>query len=114
LVAVVAGAVAGVEVVVGVASQYAPGVMRRVGETRQGGAVACPLPRDLPVVDGFVAVRDCGRIGEVWSVRPVGGDWPWERFLVADCAGDEATWRWMAEGNIVLEVVRGRNNEFRD
>lgn len=66
LVAVVAGAVAGVEVVVGVASQYDPGVMRRVVETRQGGAVACPLPRVLPAVDGFVAVRECGRIGEVW------------------------------------------------
>lgn len=60
------------------------------------------LPSPLPSVDGFIAVLDCGRIGETWLLRPQGRDW--ETFLVTDCAGDLETVKWMQNNNILAEV----------
>jgi hypothetical protein len=86
----------------GIASQYAPGVMERVVEYRQTRPVAYALPAELPAVDGFIAVLECRHIGEVWTLRINGA--PAERFLVADCAGDDATRRWVVSSGVLCEV----------
>lgn len=85
----------------GTASQYSPGVMERVVKTRQSGRTARDLPRELPPVDGYIAVLECNRIGEIWRVFYKER---WESFLVADCAGSDATRRWMTQNNILIEV----------
>jgi hypothetical protein len=84
----------------GIASQYSPGVMEQVIANRQAG-LAVPLPAELPPVDGFIAVLDCADFGEVWFVRPEGGDWG--VYLVADCSGHAETTEWMTTNNILLE-----------
>jgi hypothetical protein len=86
----------------GNASQYDPGVMERVVANRQAGITDHDLPAELPPVAGFVAVKDCGEIGNVWLVRPEGG--VWEFVLVADCSGHEETSDWMRENGILIEV----------
>jgi len=89
----------------GGASQYDPGLMERVIANRQGYS---QLPADLPAVDGYIAVVDCARLGEVWLVKPVGGSW--ETMFVADCAGphlrdDGMTGgEWMLENNVLMEI----------
>jgi len=89
----------------GGASQYDPGVMARVIANRQGYG---QLPADLPPVEGFIAVVDCARLGEVWLVRPEGGQW--EAMLVADCAGPDLRsdgmtgGEWMTANNVLVEV----------
>jgi len=60
------------------------------------------LPKDLPDVDGFVAVEDCSRIGDIVYVRFEGG--LWESFLIADCSGSRETSRWMDRNGIGFEV----------
>jgi len=89
-------------VAIGWASQYSPGVMERtiLNQQRYGN-----LPMSLPVVDGYVAVLDCNRLGEIVYLRPEGGEW--EKFLVTDCArrdGKDGTRTWMLKSNIIVEV----------
>ena len=87
-----------------VASQYSPGMMDVVVQNRISGNAWVPLPTPLPPVDGFVAGKDCGRIGEIIDIRPEGTS-IWERHMVADCArpGD-GTAEWMDENGIGVEV----------
>jgi hypothetical protein len=80
----------------GVASQYGPGIMTNVVEYRREWHQLPPLP-----AVGYIAVDDCSRIGErVWVKH---GD-DVEPMVVADCAGDDATRRWMRDNNILMEV----------
>ena len=99
----------------GRASQYAPGVMDSVIAARQSGRTAYSIPAQLPIVDGYVAVADCERIGSIISVR-VAGTEKWERFLVADCASKNdrqsdtdprSGYQWMTDGNVLVEVDHG-------
>ena len=97
-------------VLFGTISEYAPGVFERVVEVRQAVRTAYSLRSELPEIDGFVAVRDCSAIGEVWRV--------WnshtqelEKLLVADCAGPHiresdglSAREWMDQKNVVGEV----------
>jgi len=85
-----------------VASQYAPGIMGNVIAVRQARVTAMNLPDPLPPTDGFIAVEDCSRIGEIVWMRYNGGDW--ESFLVADCSGHAETSAWMQRNNICAEV----------
>lgn len=88
----------------GIASQYAPGVMESVISVRQSGMTAANLPGNLPDVDGFVAVKDCDRIGEILWLRPQ-GQRRWESFLVVDCANPaDGADLWMERNNILVEV----------
>lgn len=95
-----------VVVAMGLASQYAPGVMEQVVENRQEWG---QLPAILPRVDGYIAVVDCDALGEVWLLRPAGG-LVWERFLVVDCAGPQLRpdgltgGQWMERNGIIAEV----------
>jgi len=82
----------------GFASQYSRSTFERVIANRQKWGQLV----DAPKTDGYVAVEDCRRVGEVLYLRPVGGEW--ERFLIADCAGGEATRQWMRRNRIVVEV----------
>lgn len=93
----------------GWASQYDPGVFKGVVKMRQARRTAMDLPNRLPDVNGFIAVVDCSKIGQVWRVRPV-GEWQWREMLVADCAGphlreDGLTGRqWMILFGVVIEA----------
>lgn len=87
----------------GIASQYAPGVMESVIAVRQAGRTAYTLPAQLPSVDGYIAVLDCAEIGNIWTLRNTESG-AVERFLVADCAGDDATREWMQRGSVLVEV----------
>ena len=60
------------------------------------------LPLDLTPFDGFVAVADCGRIGDTGWLSIRGG--PLERIAVMDCAGDAETVSWMSSNSILAEV----------
>lgn len=60
------------------------------------------LPAELPAVDGYIAVADCGQIGDILFVRRPG--YEWEKFMVADCAGSPETIQWMHDHNILMEV----------
>lgn len=68
----------------GHAAYYAEGVMEQVVEIRQAGWTAGPLPAELPDVDGYIAVLDCGEIGEVYTIWHASEGWG--RYLVSDCA----------------------------
>jgi len=95
--------IASLVLTMGMASQYAPGVMDEVVANRQRGITIADLPDPLPSVDGFVAVEDCSEIGDIIWLRPE-GQGAWESFLVADCSGDQRTSDWMARNNILVEV----------
>jgi hypothetical protein len=59
---------------------------------------------DLPKTDGWIAVRDCNELENIWWVEnPVTKEW--ESMLVVDCArkGD-GTSEWMEENNVAMEV----------
>ena len=90
-------------VAIGIASQYGNGVSERVIHVRQTKRVHAPLPLELPVTNGYIAVKDCEHIGEVWYLRPIGGN-KVESFLVIDCAGSTETIAWMNRNNILVEV----------
>jgi len=83
----------------GWASQYDVGVMERVIPIQQHYGA---LPVSLPQVNGYIAVRDCAQMGQIWLIRPQNGNW--ERFLVADCAGSQETRDWMTKNRILVEV----------
>lgn len=78
----------------GIASQYASGVMNQVIHNRQA---MHQLPAVLPDVRGYVAVIDCGRIGEVLQVNG-------EPMLAVDCTNDSRTIAWMQNNNILIEM----------
>jgi hypothetical protein len=76
-------------------------MMQEVIANRQNGRAWISLP-ETPPVDGYIAVLDCAHLGEIWTLREQGAD-AWERFWVVDCAGDDATRRWMLDNNITVE-----------
>jgi len=84
----------------GWASQYDAGVMERTVALRQRWG---QLPDDVSAWVGFVAVPECGRIGETVYLRPLEAR-RWERFLVADCAGPDGSYGWMVRNRIFVEV----------
>ena len=84
-------------------SHYAPYVMDTVIDNRQSWG---QLPVNLMMYDGFVAVPECDRIGEVVFARPMGAD-EWDMLLVTDCAmpvGTDGAYEWMVDNNILIEV----------
>ena len=93
-------------ILLSIASQYSPGIMDRVIEKRQNFQTAVHLPERLPSTDGYIAVRDCVYIGDVWWAKsPVNGQW--ESFLIVDCArpdNSDGTRTWMDERNVAFEV----------
>jgi hypothetical protein len=90
--------------VFGICSQYDPGVMESVIRTRQAGYTSRRLPRSLPKVDGYIAVKDCREIGNIVWMRKL-GDIEWETFLIVDCASkDDGGYQWMDTNNVIAEV----------
>ena len=85
---------------VGIASQYDLGVMRRVVARQQRLG---RLPADLRLFDGFIAVQRCSDVGKFYLLRPLGTE-HWELFAAADCSGSVATTAWMVNGAILAEV----------
>ena len=78
-------------------SQYSPGTMDQVLLNRGMSHIQA---------DGYLAVRDCGKIGQTAWLRPVGQP-HWERFVVADCSmppGTDGAYEWMTNNNIVGEI----------
>lgn len=94
-------------VVVGTISQYAPGRMEEVIAVRQAHRTAHHLPQNLPSTDGYAAIQDCDRIGEVFYIRsPKSGEW--ESFLAVDCGGGaDGGAEWMRRNNVLAEVDYG-------
>lgn len=88
---------------IGIASQYAPGVMERTIAVRQQGHTAYTVPSDLSRYDGFIAMESCSQLGNEYYLRPVGTE-KWELFLVVDCSGHNSTSNWMKRNNIIVEV----------
>ena len=70
---------------VGHAAYYDHGVMEQVVRIRQAGWTASPLPEELPNVLGFVAVKDCDRIGQMVALWHGSEGWTFP-YLVSDCA----------------------------
>lgn len=91
-------------VLVGIASQYAPGVMDKTIAIRQiPGKTAYTVPQDLSKYDGFVAMESCSELGNEYYVKPAEST-TWELFLVVDCSGHSSTSEWMKRNNIIVEV----------
>lgn len=93
----------------GRASQYSPGVMQRVVAYRQSIG---QLPEDVSMYDGFIAVRECGDIGNAYLIRPTGTE-DWSLVLAADCASKNDSqsesdprsgYQWMVDGNFHAEI----------
>lgn len=87
-------------VLIGVASQYDPGVFEQVVRVRQSYG---SLPTNLPDYDGaHVAVLDCGDVGQQVLVCRDGAC----RFaLIADCAGiADGGYAWMVRNRIAGEL----------
>ncbi len=96
----------------GTASQYAPGVMEANIRTRQAGRTAYHLPKNIPPVDGYLALAEGEYIGQIVFARPY-GEGNWESFLVADCASKSdrqsktdarSGYQWMKTSGIIAEV----------
>lgn len=88
----------------GFASRYDPGVFEAVVAHRfDNGWWRNEPPPDWDRVAGYAATTDCGQVGKVVLMRPVGAT-TWERVLVADCAGADGTLDWMLANNIVAEL----------
>lgn len=96
-------------VVIGKASQYAPGVMERVVRTRQKWG---QIPQDVSGYAGYVAARDCADIGRVVWLRPCGHG-QWQAFLVVDCASKSdrqsdtdlrSGYEWMLSEGVLFEL----------
>ena len=91
-------------ILVGIASQYAPGVMDRTIATRQiPGKTVYTVPQDLSKYDGFIAMESCAELGNEYYVKPVESNL-WELFLAVDCSGHSTTSEWMKRNNIIMEV----------
>lgn len=91
---------------VGWLSRYAPGVMDDQVTYRIGTGEA---PADaFDQFQIFIAVEDCGKIGDVLFIRPydseTGVKGRWKEALVVDCAGDVETVEWMQTNHILAEV----------
>jgi hypothetical protein len=87
----------------GFASGYAPGVMESTVRYRLDNDVwRVTPPYGWYTVHGYVAVGDCGRVGEVTTLRAADGRE--YDVLIADCAGDDGTPGWMAENAIIVEL----------
>ena len=87
----------------GYASRYDPGVLEGVVGLRwQNDWWRVTPPADWYTVSGYAATTDCGEVGAVVEMRPVGSD-RWERILVADCAGRDSHW-WMLDNRIAAEL----------
>ena len=54
-----------------------------------------------PKLDGYIAVADCGRIGQYAKLGTAAGVL---NVRVFDCGGDDGGHSWMIENNIVVEV----------
>ena len=90
----------------GYASRYDPQVLEGVVGLRwQNDWWRVTPPADWYTVSGYAATTDCGEVGAVVEMRPVGSD-SWERILVADCAGRDSH-QWMLENQIVAELDYG-------
>ena len=92
-------------VLISTISQYSPGRMELTIERRQTHQTAIDLPERLPRVDGYIAVKECSEIGDIWWAMSTSRQW--ERFLVVDCArpdDSDNTRTWMDERNIAFEV----------
>ena len=91
---------------VALTSQYSPGTMEQVIENRQNGNAWVSLPKSLPKTDGYLAVMDCGTLGDIWYAQnPIVGNW--EKFVVVDCvmpAGTDGAIEWMERHRIFGEV----------
>ena len=93
---------------IGIASQYSMGMSESVIRVRQTRNVSRRLPLETPQVDGYIAVQDCHHIGEIWYLRPLGGDI--ETFWVIDCGGPhlrldgQTGYQWMMRNNVIAEV----------
>jgi hypothetical protein len=83
------------------ASQYAPGVMERVVEWRERHGQLLDSTVE-PV--GFIAVRDCDEIGNIWWLRQADSSSYFLPFQVADCSGHKTTTEWMTRNNIQVEL----------
>lgn len=89
---------------IGIASQYARGVMEKVIAVRQAGRTAHDLPLRLPKVDGYIAVLEGRDIGKIYYLRPV-GQLHWESFLAVDCAGkSDGGYEFMTRGGRIGQV----------
>lgn len=98
---------------IGIASQYAPGVMESVIENRRiPGKTNYTVPQDLSQYDGFIAMKSCTELGNEYYLRPTGED-EWERFLVVDCSGHKSTSDWMARNNIIVEIDANKAVEWQ-
>ncbi len=93
----------------GLMSQYDPTVMERSVINNQANG---HLPEEVPHTDGFVALADCGEVGRIVFMRPLGNS-NWESFLVADCASktdsqsdtdSRSGYEWMLTEGIIAEV----------
>jgi hypothetical protein len=86
----------------GYVSRYDAGVMERTIQVRIEHGYGY-VPADWQSYDGYLAVLDCATVGqEVWA-RP-GKGYPFERLLIADCAGHASTVHWFTVNGIVGEV----------
>lgn len=101
--------------IVGFASRYDDGVMRATIKARiEMGQLS---DHQVAQYDGYVAVEDCGQIGQpLWVLINDGrhylsgelvDDGRWQKVLITDCArrddGDGAK-SWMAENGILIEM----------
>jgi hypothetical protein len=82
--------------VTGTLSHYAPAPTAAVIANRSvPGRTAWALPDNWREYDGLIAVEDCTELG---TERDVWWQGHYGRMLAWDCAGDDATRRWMRLG----------------
>lgn len=87
----------------GYASRYDPGVLEGViGRRFENDWWPLIPPRDWYTAHGAAATADCGEVGSVVEMRPVGAT-RWERIFIADCAGRDSH-TWMLDNRIVAEL----------
>lgn len=108
---VIQGTLVFVVIASGTASQYGRGRMESTIAVRRAGRTAYMVPAILPAdLDGFVAVEDCSRLGNIvyYQVVDPKSDCfpgcPVEKFLIVDCSGHKSTSDWMKRNTILCEV----------